>query len=119
MEKAELEARVKSLEGELEAAKALSALAEDGKLYRKDLLEEIGRKAGVLEKDASLDLALLANASMEQIKAYDARLQTEINAKFPPQPQSKMLGAGAGLLPELGGTPPEPPSDPYFMWRDS
>jgi len=117
---AELEARVKVLEDENESLKKDAALIEDGRQYHTDLLAEIERKAGVLEKPISLEKALLSGADLDSLKAFDAQLAKEINEKFPPSPQSKILGAGADVLPELGGGQKKPTTadSPLWMGRE-
>jgi hypothetical protein len=120
MEKAELEARIKVLEDEAKSFAGEKAFAEDGREYRKDLLEEIERKAGVLERNIDLDKSLLSGADLKTLKAYDAQLTDEVNKRFQPGPRSKMLGGGAGVLPELGGDRPkggEAVRDPFFIAR--
>ncbi len=104
MEKAELEARVKTLEAEkaaLEAARPDTVFVDEGKLYRADLIAEIGRKLGVLEMPAELQLKLLSSADVATLKQFDADLAAKVNEKLGATPQSKMLGNGADVLPEL------------------
>ncbi len=114
---AELEARIKALETENAELVAAKSLAEEGKLYRGDLLAGISHKLGVLEQPADLQVKLLAAADVAQLKEYDAELDARLNLKFPPSPQSKMLmdkEGGAALVPQLvagqgaEGTPPAP-----------
>lgn len=124
MNLAEAEAKIKVLEDEIDAQKAKAALIADGELYHKDLKAEIARKLGVLQRPEAIELTLLDNAPLATLKAFDEKLASEINAKFPNSPQSKMLGGGAAPLPELGGPQPDgspPPAarrdDPFFMLR--
>ena len=120
MNLAELEARVKMLEDENDSLRKDAALIEDGRQYHTDLLAEIERKAGVLKKPMTLEKALLQTAEIDTLKAMDAQLAEEINEKFPPVPQSKILGAGADVVPELGGGKPRPVSadSPLWMGRE-
>src|SRR6266550_1996249 len=105
MEKAELEARVKSLESENAALLAEARYVAAGKQYHADLLEEIARQLGVMERPADLPLKLLASADLASLKEFSKTLGEEINQKFPPTPQSKMLGQpnGAALVPDIPG----------------
>jgi hypothetical protein len=118
---AELEARVKMLEDENATLTKEAAFIAEGKQYRADLLGEIERKAGLLERNIDLDKSLLKHADIDTLKAYDEQLGKDMNVKFPPQPQSKMLGQGADVLPELGGGGGLRPvkDDPFFLARRS
>jgi hypothetical protein len=120
---AELEAEVKVLREENEKLTREAGLIEDGRQYRTDLLAEIERKAGVLERDIELDKSLLSGAPLATIKKYDAQLEKALNDKFPPTPQSKMLGAGADKLPELkdpapANAAPGLRTSPFHMWDE-
>lgn len=107
MEKAQLEERNKALESELATLKAgfgdAETFAAEGKQYRADLITEIGRKLGVLEMPAELQLKLLAAADVGTLKQFDTDLGEKVNAKLGGQSQSKMLGNGADVVPELRG----------------
>jgi len=127
MEKAELEAQVKALTTEneelLAKAAALAAngqFALDGKQYHDDLIGEIGRKLGVLERPAELPLALLENANLVQLKKFDSDLGVEINKRFPPSPQSKMVGEpnGAVLIPPGEMPPPRLRTSVFGQWGE-
>jgi hypothetical protein len=100
-EETELRAKVAQLEDDLKEKTALVGLAEEGKAYRAWLKSEIARKfsavKGVVDDpETAMILKTLETANLETLRAWDAMIQPQFDAKFPPQSQSRPLGAGPG-----------------------
>lgn len=121
----ELRAKVAELE---DTNKALSPLAEDGKAYRKFLIEEIATKVSALHVDqpevakakAELQVRLLADRDTAFLQDYLKSAQADFDAKFPPPTQSLPLGDGPGHsvpAPPEGGPPPPQKFDPRASLR--
>jgi hypothetical protein len=65
------------------------------------------------DKDlADTILQTLATANLETLKSWDARADTQLEAKFGPSPVSKQLGEGGTPAPAPGRRAPEP-FDPH------
>ncbi len=113
-EETTLLAKVAEQEDEIKRLKSFEDRAKDGDAYREHLSAEIARKMSAAKgspEAAETILATLKGANLETLQAWDKMAQEQFDAKFPPSPQSKMLGDGAALVPDAGRAPV--PFDPH------
>ncbi len=71
----------------------ITPLAEDGQLYRADLLEEAARLAGILKSEKQLDAIMphLARANADQLKAFVEEMAVKVEELMPPQPVARPI----------------------------
>ena len=117
---AEQQTKVAEQEKEIERLKACEARAKDGDTYRNWLRTEYARKMAAVAGDTddsdqgihAVTLKTVANADVETLLVFNKMADEQYDRKFPPSPQSKMLGGGAVPAPREGQRPPEP-FDPH------
>ena len=122
-EETALLAKVAEQEDEIKRLKQLETKAADGDAYHKSLKAQIARNmAGVKgtphddqhpDPEVTMIMKTLEGANTETLQAWDKLWQDRFDEKFPPQPQSKMLGAGALLAPVGAPAQPPQPFDPH------